>query len=209
MTAGSDVDVDPREPEVFGIQQAKSASVARTTSATSRSCGHPTPGTGSDDSDRRDGRIGGPMRVQFEAGETAIHASAAGVRGTTSGRAAGRKTQRDDLDPGRSRLWRALLVEELTIGPVRYRTSTFGLPPAAPAHRQPRRGSTGRRPACGRLGKKNLGGRDRDFEPREISLSALAGMCPAWIAPRGAAAGRRLLVQEFLMGMAGRIPSHR
>ena len=107
------------------------------------------------------------MRMQLEAGEVRHPGQRRRVaRHDFLGGAAGRKLQRHDLDPGRPRLGRALLVEELAADAVRI----------AHQHVRPAAGAPQRAVGDGevvaheielgvtRLGKQHLVGiRDRDL----------------------------------------------
>ena len=148
----------PREPEVFGQPTSpKSSSVACTMRATSRTCAHVMPGTGSRSTRSSSGWSRSSARTgcgcSSRHARFAIHASAAASRGTTSSavRPDG-KCSGHDVDPRRPRLRRALLIEELL---RRCRSDSararWAVLPRRAARRRPRRGSSARGPAwCGR-----------------------------------------------------------
>ena len=130
----------PRDPEVLGQPTSpRSVSVARTTPATSRTCGHSTPGTGIEIDAHLVGVIevlgAHRVRMQLEARQVGHPDQRGGItRHDFLGRAAGRKRQLDHLDPRRPRLGGALLVERLVVDAVG-ESQQHVRPPARPAQR--------------------------------------------------------------------------
>jgi len=107
------------------------------------------------------------MRMELQAGKIGHPRQRCGIaRNNFFGRSAGRKAQRDGLDPGRPRLRRALLIEILAVNAI-WITDEHVRPTARTAQRSVGDGNvvTDHIQLCvARLRKKNFAGvTDRDF----------------------------------------------
>ena len=172
----------PREPEVFGQPVSPwSSRVASTTRATSRIWGHMTPGTGSRSTRNSSGVIeivgAHRMRMQLEAREVRHPGKRGIARHDLLGAAPGGKAKRHHLDPGRPRLGRALLIEELAADAVRIAHEHVGPAAGAAQRALGHREVVAREIQLGvsRLRKEHLARiRDRDLAARDNEQFRLA-----------------------------------